>query len=305
MSSDTPVLACVVLAHQDPQQVQRLVAALDPFPVFLHCDSRTPSDVYAAMVEGLPARCVVMPRIRTGWARWENVAAELAGYRAAIETTRATHVALLSGTDYPVAGPTEIRAALAALGPRSAAQVHPLPNPEWGRSGGFDRLRFRHWAVGKRMLRLPIPRRLPEDVVLAGGSQMKLLSRHHVEALLQATDQEPELMRFWRRSWVADETFVPSILSTPRFVPDWKDAHVPDKPWLIGWAPGRQKSPMWLVSEFAEGLETYRSKAAATGLPALFARKFSTDRSSGLLDAIDARIADDELQASTIAEPSG
>src|SRR6478609_4546560 len=87
-------LACVILAHTDPVHVKRLTAALDPFPVFLHCDAGTPDDVFATMTSGLPERVVVLDRLDTGWAKWENVAAELAGYRAALQMTDATHVAL-------------------------------------------------------------------------------------------------------------------------------------------------------------------------------------------------------------------
>src|SRR3954454_16524877 len=89
-------LACVVLAHTDPEQVRRLVTALAPFPVFLHCDARTPDDVFARMTTDLPDRVRLMPRRRTAWARWENVAAELDGYRAALVDTDASHVAVLT-----------------------------------------------------------------------------------------------------------------------------------------------------------------------------------------------------------------
>lgn len=296
-------LACVILAHEDPQHVRRLIAALDPFPVFLHCDASTRHDVFAAMVEGLPDRCVVMPRMRTGWARWENVVAELEGYRLALATTSASHIAMLSGSDYPLAGPAEVRTSLAELGARSLAAVLPLPYPHWGRRGGFDRLRYRHWAFRKRMLRLPVPRRLPTDVVLAGGSQMKLLARHHAAAVVAAADSRPSLERFWRRSWVADETFVPTLLSTPQFVPDWAAAHLSGSAWFIGWPGPRQKSPAWLESSDFEALATSRAEAALTPTPKLFARKFATESSTPLLDALDARIAEDERRANVAAGP--
>ena len=106
-------LACVVLAHADPTHLHRLVDALDPFPVFVHCDARTSDDAFAAMADGLPERASLMPRHRTGWARFENVEAEIEGYRLALETTDATHVALLTGSDYPIASSVEIAELLA------------------------------------------------------------------------------------------------------------------------------------------------------------------------------------------------
>jgi hypothetical protein len=282
-------LACVILAHTDPVHVKRLIAALDPFPVFLHCDAGTPDEVFAAMTTDLPDRVVVLDRLATGWAKWENVAAELAGYRAALQTTDATHVALLTGTDYPLAATEDIAAVLDEHRGTSFARIETLPHPGWSRGGGFDRLRYRHWVFRKHMLRLPIPRKIPQNIVPAGGSQLKILARQHAQAVVDVADQHPELVRFWRRSWVADETFVPSVLSTPHFVPGWQDEHVAATPWWIGWDGSRRKSPPWLGMEHLKDLKTRRNHVVEE-IPKLFARKFSTADSSDLLDAIDATL---------------
>ncbi|WP_083420795.1 beta-1,6-N-acetylglucosaminyltransferase [Curtobacterium sp. MCBA15_009] len=278
--------ACVVLAHEDPVHVRRLVEALDPFPVFLHCDSRTPDDVHRAMTEGLPDRVRLLPRIRTGWARWENVEAEVAGYRAALAETDATHVAVLTGSDYPLASPAETTALLEAHRDRSFVFAHPLPHPEWGRDGGVGRIRYRHWAWRKHMLRLPVPRRAPRDVVLTGGSQLKVLARRHAAAVVDTVDRRPDLTHFWRRTWVADETFVLSVLGSPALVPGFADEHVPHSLWWIGWDGTAQKSPPWLTIEDAGRLLAGRTDTA-DALPQVFARKFSTDRSADLLDVVD------------------
>ncbi len=282
-------LACVILCHTDPTQVRRLIAALDPLPVFLHCDASTPPTTFREIVTELPDRCVLLHRTSTGWAKWENVAAELAGYRAALDATDATHFALLTGSDYPLASADEIESILGRYLRVSMAMLHSLPHAGWGRSGGLDRLRYRHWAYRKHMLRLPIPRQIPKDVVLAGGSQLKILARHHARAVVETAVRRPDLVRFWRRSWVADETFVPSILSTPRFVPDWEERHIPLSPWWIGWDGSRRKSPPWLTMEYREALLTRQTHQVAE-IPRLFARKFSTADSSPLLDAIDSEL---------------
>ncbi|TCK61453.1 beta-1,6-N-acetylglucosaminyltransferase [Curtobacterium sp. PhB136] len=278
--------ACIVLAHEDPQHVRRLVEALDPFPVFLHCDARTPESVFRAMTDGLPARVRVLPRIRTGWAKWENVEAEVSGYRAALAETDASHVAVLTGSDYPLANAAEISGLLEAHREDSFVAVHELPWAEWGRDGGMGRMRFRHWAWRKHMLRLPIPRRVPRDVVFAGGSQMKVLARHHAAVVVDVVDTRPDLVRFWQRSWIADETFVPSVLSTPGLTPGFADEHVPHALWFIGWDGTAMKSPPWLTTPDA-GQLLERRTTSDVELPHVFARKFSTDRSSDLLDIVD------------------
>ena len=59
-----------VLAHNDPRHLRRLIAALDPFPVYVHCDLRTPRDTFEQMVTDLPQRCLVLDRVATGWPPW-------------------------------------------------------------------------------------------------------------------------------------------------------------------------------------------------------------------------------------------
>lgn len=284
------VLACVVLAHTDPVQVQRLVRALNPLPVVLHCDVSSPEPVFRAMTADLPERVEVMPRMATGWARWENVAAELEGYRRALARPEVTHVALMSGTDYPLAPTAAMNAFLGQHLGVSFAEYHRLPYAAWGPSGGMARLRYRHWVRGKRMLRLPVPRRLPRDVVWAGGSQMKVLSRQHAAAVVAAADERPDLVRFFRRSWIADESFVGSVLNTPHLTPGWAEDHVDESMWWISWGSARRKSPPWLTLDDLPTIVERLPAETNGGVPRTFARKFSTDVDTAVLDAIDAQL---------------
>ena len=282
-------LGCVVLAHQDPRHLRRLIAALDPFPVYLHCDLRTPGDTFEQMITDLPQRCLVLDRVATGWAQWGFVHAEIAGYRAALADPGVSHIALLTGSDYPLAPTSEISAFLVQHPGESFALFHPLPYALWGHSGGIARIRFRHWAYRKHMIRLPVPRRLPSAVVLAGGSTSRILARKHAEAVVAAYDANPDLVRFWRRSWCPDETFVPSVLSTPEFAADWAQEHVDRSMWWIGWDGSARKSPPWLGIEHFDALA--RACAAGTGgLGYAFARKFATAYDTTVLDAIDRQL---------------
>lgn len=283
-----PELACVVLAHADPEHVHRLVEALDPFPVYLHVDARTTDEVFEAMTADLPARVTVLARRATAWATWGAVEAEIEGYRAALADDGVTHVALLSGADYPTASIAEIRALLREHRADSFSVSERLPYDKWGRTGGFDRLRYRHWAWGKRMLRLPVPRRLPRDVVFAGGPSSKILAVEHARAVVATYDEHPELVRFWRRTWSSDETFVNSVLNTPRFVPGWQEHHVGDVfLWWIDWGGPRKKSPPWIDTDALPRVLARRWTPEQV-IPWMFARKFSTAASAAALDELDA-----------------
>lgn len=284
--ADPPALACIVLAHNDPVQVHRLVETLDPFPVFLHVDANADDDMFQAITDGMPDRVTLLDRIPTPWATWGAVEAEIEGYRAALAAPGITHVALLSGADYPIATMDDVTRMLREHPRDSFGATTTLPYSAWGRSGGFSRLRYRHWAWGKRMLRLPIPRRLPRGVDFAGGATSKILATAHARALVETYDTHPALVRFWRRSWSADETFVNSILNTPAFVPGWRDEHVNSPLWWIDWGGARKKSPPWLTIDDLPRLLT-RQVDDDQLVPCTFARKFSTTTSTDLMDALD------------------
>ena len=53
--------AALILAYNNPEQVRRLIGAIDGLDTFLHCDSRTPASVLSAMTVGTAA---------LGGARW-------------------------------------------------------------------------------------------------------------------------------------------------------------------------------------------------------------------------------------------
>jgi len=280
--------ACVILAHNDPQQVRRLIKALDPLPIFLHCDARASPADFAAMTADLPDRCtLILPRRSTGWANWNIVPAEIEGYRMALGQTDAEHIAVLAGSDYPLVPTADISRFLAGCVGRSVAVTHTLPFAGWGHSGGLARLRYRHWSWRKHMVRLPVPRRIPNGIVPAGGAVQKVLSRAHASRVVSVADSRPDLVRFWRRSWCADETFIPTILRSPEFGTDWDTEHVEGSLWWIGWDGTRRKSPPWVTASSLEQLRVGDVRPDNARIPTLFARKFATGINGELLDAID------------------
>jgi hypothetical protein len=299
-----PALACVVFAHQDPVQLRRLIDALDPFPVFLHIDARVPDALFEALTDGLPSRVRLLDRVATPWARWGIVQAEIDGYRRALAETDASHVALLTGADYPLATSDEISEFLGDHEGRSFTAMVKLPHAGW-RGGGWIRLRFPWTSWRKRAIPLPFPRKLPKNMTFAGGSTHKVLARRHAEAVVQVADTRPDLLRFWRRAWTPDETFIPSILNSPQFVPRWEDEHTEAWLWWIGWEEdSRQKSPPWITEQFLDTLLA-RSVGPQQEIPFMFARKFSSERSGDVLDTIDTVLLGRSPHAARVAVGEG
>lgn len=277
-------VAVVVVAHDKPGHLHRLVGALGGLPVFLHVDAGTPDDVHAEMTAGLPESVRLLPRVRCGWAGFGVVQAELAGYRAALAETDAEHILLMTGADYPLQPADRLVDRLAGLRRASWADVETLPIADWGPMRGYDRFVFRNRVEGRRRIWSPVPRRLPSGIRPAGGAQTKILARHHVTQLLSILDERPDLLRFFREAWAPDEVMLPSILTSPELGMDWPSSHVRgDHAWFIDWGQKPSPNPRWLDESDLPALRAARTRPSA---PALFARKFSED-SHQVLDRIE------------------
>jgi phage gpG-like protein len=292
----TPV-AVVILAHNDPQHVRRLIGALPDLPIFLHCDAKTPREVAAAMHTGLPSRVFSVASAPTSLASWSLVEAELRGLRKALARTAARHIVIASGADYPLVGVQELADGLERWGDRSYIRNARIPYRPWDtlRNPDGGLWRFQHRFLLRRNqivyvrgvpLRSPFHRGIPDDLRLRASSQWKIYSRRDAELLLTAVERRPDLIRFWRTTLVPEESFVASMLASPAVTGEEPLARCRTDAWYINWARNDSPHPEWLVEADFPLLEQ-RSRAGAAA-PTWFARKFSTTESGPLLDRIDA-----------------
>lgn len=282
-TSDYGGTCYLVLAHTDPAHIRRLIAAVAGRPVVLHCDARTDDATYAAMTAD--PGVVAVPRRRTPWASAQAAFAELDGIRAALQVPGWDHLVVLQGSEYLLRPAADVDADLAGHRGRTLTAMRPLPRHDW-RGGGLSRLRYPHWVVRRHMLRLPVPRRLPRGLQPAGGSVNIVLAREHAELLVALADRRPDVLRFWRRCWGADETLVQTLLHTALLDAGRVDEIEWVSRWFTVWPGGRSKSPLWLTEQHLDDLLA----ATRRDPPALFARKVSTQLSTQLLDQIDHRL---------------
>lgn len=243
------MIGFVLLSHQNPQQLARLVRTLnrlygDP-PIACHHDtSQSPLDL-----RDFPGNVsFVTPSVRTGWGKWSVVEATLAALRLLYDKADPDWFALLSAADYPIASAEHVRAELAAsradalldyrdagADPETAAARFGPRNPSLGHfeaPGNRDMLRSRYmgaelWlpivrfagAGGARLGRHTI--HLPFDAPghpFAGdfrcfyGDHWFTASRTAAAALLAPTVRERKLQQHLRRRASADECYYQSVL---------------------------------------------------------------------------------------------
>ncbi len=222
-------IAYILLCHKDPDgviaQAERLTAAGDFLAI--HFDARAATrdfDKIRAALATNPAVTFAQKRLKCGWGGWSLVGATILAVQAAVEAfPRATHFYMLSGDCMPTK---------TAEYARDFLDCHDVDYIEsfdffasdWIKTGiREERLIYRHWFnertqkalfYGAMTLqrRLGVERKVPADIQMQIGSQWWCLRRRTVEWVLEFSQKRPDIMRFFRTTWIPDETFFQTIV---------------------------------------------------------------------------------------------
>ena len=222
-------IAFLLLCHKDPQAViekaRQLTAAGDR--VAIHYDGRAPEAEFARIREALADnRSVAFAgrRVTCGWGEWSLVEATLLTARAALAAfPEASHLYLISGDCMAIKSAAYAHALLAAR------EVDYIESTDfhtggWIRTGLKDeRLVYRHWfneRSRKRLFyasmalqkRLGLRRSPPADLDMRIGSQWWCLRRATVEAVLAFLAERRDVTRFFRTTWIPDETVFQTLV---------------------------------------------------------------------------------------------
>ena len=204
-------------------QARQLAAAGDR--VAIHFDARAPKADFDRLRAALrdTAGIAFARRVKCGWGEWSLVAATLEGVKTALSAfPDATHLYLLSGDCMAIKTAEWTHAFLDA---RDADHVECVDFHEggWIRTGlKEERLIYRHWfneRTRKRLFyasldlqkRLGLSRRTPAGLRIMIGSQWWCLRRRTAEAILAFLKRRPDVARFFRTTWIPDETFFQTL----------------------------------------------------------------------------------------------
>ncbi len=222
-------IAFLLLCHKDPDgiiaQAKRLTAAGDS--VAIHFDRRGAAADYAKLREALdpdPHIAFTRRRVKCGWGEWSLVEATLDLVATAVETfPQATHFYLLSGDCMPIKSADFSRRFLDA---EDADYIESFDffESDWIKTGiKEERLHYRHYfneRTRKQLFyaslslqqRLGLRRKVPDDLQVMIGSQWWCLRRGTVEAILDFCRRRPDVIRFFRTTWIPDETFFQTLV---------------------------------------------------------------------------------------------
>lgn len=222
-------IAYILLCHKDPdaiiQQAQRLTAVGDY--ISIHFDARAKREYFDRIQGALkdnPNVAFAKKRIKCGWGAWSLVQATLYAVEAAEEAfPRATHFYMLSGDCNSVKSAEYAHAFLDAHDV-DYCESFDFFSSDWIKTGmKEDRLIYRHFFNERTQKwwfytsyewqkRLGLTRKIPSDLQIMIGSQWWCLRRRTIEAVLEFCRQRPDVLRFFRTTWIPDETFFQTLV---------------------------------------------------------------------------------------------
>ena len=222
-------IAFILLCHKDPeaiiQQAERLTAVGDYMAI--HFDARAKPEHFAEIKAALkdnPNVTFSRKRIKCGWGAWSLVQATLYAVEAAVEAfPRATHFYMLSG-DCMAIKSAEYAHAFLDANDIDYIESFDYFESDWIKTGfKEERLIYRHFfneRTHKKLFyasfnvqkKLGLTREIPADLQIQIGSQWWCLRRRTVEWIIAFTRKRKDVMRFFKTTWIPDETFFQTLV---------------------------------------------------------------------------------------------
>lgn len=283
MHDGSPRITFVLLAHDHPNQLGRLVRRLNKsYPesrVIVHVDAR--SGALQPFTEACQSANVQFmdDRVRSYWAHHSLLEAELRLLRHAINRP-CDWVILLSGRCYPLRDRAELFHHLGQNSIDAFIEVHPVARRSSEHRRRFEEFHMArlsatmpriHRVTRALLRRIPIRRLPPESVEFFHGSQWWCLSGDASKAVLRQHAEHGRLRRFFRRVWAPDESYVQTIIgNTSQF-------QVAPPLMYARFEPNSPHPAVWTIDDLPE-------LHSSSGF---FARKFDEEIDSSILDRLD------------------
>jgi Core-2/I-Branching enzyme len=314
-------IAYLVLAHHDPTHLERLVEAIDyKARIFIHLDKKTDIDRYIHIAD-MKSVDFISERIKVYWGGFSMVKAILNLIKAALASKENfSHLVLLSGSDYPIKPASTFYDFLKSNPDRQFIKfinLNESPEPDQRRLNSYwfmepfqpfcnDRF-FRRLL--QKLFHLGVTRKPLSNVLSTWGSGNWAITPECAAFILQYLERNPGFIDFYKFAHAPDEHFFHTIVANSPFLRKaggfrekirWphevsnitlnfegrifvendyeflEDLHFNRKP--TKQRMSRELSDL-MGKSFILGSFDYSSF--------FFARKFTTEKSSSLLDMID------------------
>lgn len=273
-------LAHLILAHNNPLQLERLVKRLNhrDADVYIHLDAKADITEYNR-IKDLPGAFFIKKRVNVAWGEYSVIQATLNGFEEILATGQTyTHINLLSGHDYPL---------------QSNEQIHNFFFGNTGRTFMWYELIFDDWIHGQARMNnyyfgeygfpgrhhlanlankiLP-KRKLPNNLTAYGRAQWLTITPESAAYVIRYIKDNPAVERYFKMTWAVDEVFFQTILCNSP---------------LRATVVNDFLRYVVLQPDFRPATLTIAEAAALTSSGKFYARKFDSSVDSKIFDYLD------------------
>jgi hypothetical protein len=273
-------IAHLILIHKNPAQLERLIHLLDhpAFDFYIHVDKKT--DI-TPFLHSAKRKNVFMVRRRTKvyWAGFGTIQATLNGFREILHAGDYDYINVISGQDFPLKSAGKI---YQYIEKRFGSEFITCESIEGSWRIAAPRIRLYHlinWRIpGKFRLEkwvnkvLPT-RKFPFNHQIVGRANWFTLTPAAIRYCLDFIDQHPELIRYYKYCWGADEFIFSTILYNSTF-----RERIVDNLIYVDWTGQTQGHPRFLLSGDLPALKDSDK---------LFGRKFDMEVDDGIFALLE------------------
>lgn len=310
------VIHYIILAHKNPQQVNRLVNRLrsnDSF-FYIHIDKNVSLEDYKNLLKE-SADIYLLPddkRIYMQWGDISMITSVLDIFRKILSAQRPGYCILMSGQDYPLKNNDYINQFLTKNSGKDFINHFPLPSDKWPNKG-IDRMnRYKISFSDKRgdfklfpsihepdfftrenlkaikelfkrtknplLLKLFLKKRhFPKYINAHGGSQWWALTTETATKILEYISDHPDFLTYNNYTLLPDEIFFNSIVVN---IHKQSPGHIAETFTYANWERKNEPLPVTFTLNDFDELKSLPDEV-------LFARKFDVEKDESILNKID------------------
>lgn len=277
-------IAHLILAHNNPQQLEKLVRRLTyaDDAVYIHLDKKAPLEQFI-FLKTLKNVYFITNRINVSWGACSIVIATINGFKQIVNSgIKYDYVNLLSGADYPLQNLDNIHNYLIQNTGKVFMSYMPIMD-EWHEA--ISRITHYHLTdysfpgryVVQRMLKNMLPKRkMPNNLVPVGHSQWFTVPADCIQYIVNYWDENSNFRRFIKLTWGPDEFAFQTILFNSPF----REKMVNNNLRYIDWSAGGASPKTFTLAD----QETLLSSEK------LFARKFDLEKHGDIMALIDQKL---------------
>lgn len=222
-------IAFLILAHTDPNQLERLMRAINlNCRIFIHLDKKV--DIHNFSGIELPSNAeFIKERTKVDWAGFNMIKATLSLMQSALDSgEKFTHLALMSGLDYPIKPISALQDLLFQNTNRQFIRFIDIEDspeyylPRAQKYYYFDRFLPRYDTQLRKLIsatmNLFLRKSLLKGIKHAYGSQMWAITPPCAAYILDFVKDNNEFIHWHKSSMAPDETFFHTIIANSPFL---------------------------------------------------------------------------------------